>query len=366
MKIVEKLEYGKLATFIPNKSLPIYNWFYFKEGFSRDLVIELLRMSSKGFVLDPFCGSGTTLLACKEKGINAVGFDTMPLAVFVTRAKTNDYNGERLKKISKELLKERFKRVEYNVPKLVSNFFPRGVLDEIFFFKRRIMKLPEPERDFFLLALISASMKCSFAKKEGSVVKKVKKNIPPLRTMLRRQIYRMIKDLQKLKTKKCRIIVEEEDARTMDLEDIVDTVITSPPYLNKIDYPKLYRIENELFFPHRTVRRLRSFIGLSEDEEFNLVDSDLPAEAKRYFKDMYMVIENLYRACKKDAKVFMVVGNGCFPSGVVESDIILSELAENVGFHVDKIIVLNKRVCTTPSRRKIGISRESVLVWVKK
>jgi hypothetical protein len=32
----------ELATFTPNKRLPVYNWFYYKEGFSRELVMMLL------------------------------------------------------------------------------------------------------------------------------------------------------------------------------------------------------------------------------------------------------------------------------------------------------------------------------------
>ena len=29
-KITEKLEWGQLATFIPNKDIPRYRWFYYK------------------------------------------------------------------------------------------------------------------------------------------------------------------------------------------------------------------------------------------------------------------------------------------------------------------------------------------------
>src|SRR4030042_883114 len=108
----KRLDLGALATFVPNKPLPIYNWFYFKEGYSRDLVMLLLdryagaknnlNMSSTSpeasvSVLDPFVGSGTTLLACKERGIDSYGFDVSPLAVLAGRAKTNDYDIGELK-----------------------------------------------------------------------------------------------------------------------------------------------------------------------------------------------------------------------------------------------------------------------------
>ena len=61
-------------------------------------------------VLDPFMGSGTTLLACKERGIDCYGFDVSPLAVLASRAKTNDYDIAELKVAIKELSKSKFKR----------------------------------------------------------------------------------------------------------------------------------------------------------------------------------------------------------------------------------------------------------------
>ena len=41
----------------------------------------------RGRILDPFCGSGTTLVECAHAGISAVGCDVNPLAVFIANAK---------------------------------------------------------------------------------------------------------------------------------------------------------------------------------------------------------------------------------------------------------------------------------------
>lgn len=30
-----RLDYRQLVTYVPNKKLPVYNWFKYKEGFSR-------------------------------------------------------------------------------------------------------------------------------------------------------------------------------------------------------------------------------------------------------------------------------------------------------------------------------------------
>src|ERR1700690_3890488 len=77
--IEHRLDWRQLVTYVPNKKLPLYNWFKFKEGFSRDLVVRLFKEFAvrKGeTIFDPFAGCGTTLLAGKEFGINGVGIDT--------------------------------------------------------------------------------------------------------------------------------------------------------------------------------------------------------------------------------------------------------------------------------------------------
>ncbi len=48
--------------------------------------------TNTSIVLDPFCGSGTTLLECNNAGIQSVGVDINFLSVKISRAKTNVYD----------------------------------------------------------------------------------------------------------------------------------------------------------------------------------------------------------------------------------------------------------------------------------
>lgn len=55
----DKLDYRRLVTNVPNKKLPVYNWFKYKEGFSRQLVVNLLKywgVPPGDIILDPFAG----------------------------------------------------------------------------------------------------------------------------------------------------------------------------------------------------------------------------------------------------------------------------------------------------------------------
>ena len=79
---------AELVTFVPNKTEPIHNWFYYKEGFAKKLVewaIEEFKLEES--ILDCFCEVGTTLLTAKELDLKSIGFDASPLAAFVSEAK---------------------------------------------------------------------------------------------------------------------------------------------------------------------------------------------------------------------------------------------------------------------------------------
>jgi hypothetical protein len=379
MLVTERPEWGELATFVPNKGLPVYNWFYYKEGYSRDIVVKLIEefgLKKGATVLDPFCGTGTTLIACQEMGIDSMGLDVHSPAVFAATVKARKYDIPALQEAAAAILQERFQKpYSMQVSPLVKRSFARYTLEDIFFFRDRILPIKDHEaRDFLLLALMNVSMKCSYAWKDGAVIKIRKHPVPPLRKLLSRHVRFMVKDLKRLKRAKSRSSVGFGDARKTGIPaGSVDAVITSPPYLNKIEYARIYAIEEELFFSRAGLRPLRSHVGVHDsdilDAERKLRQIDERAcgnaQSIAYFSDMWEVVKELHRVCRKGAKVGMIVGNGCFPEGVVDSDMILSQMAEKAGFKALEVRVLSKRWCTRNRVDKVGVTRESLLIWEK-
>ncbi len=357
----DKPELGRYATFVPNKKEPVYNWLYYKEGFSKELVLwllDLMKVKENSLVLDSFCGVGTTLLACRQRGINSIGYDVQPSAVFAARVKTQNYDVSELKEQAKLLLKKKFVMIEHKFQPLFYKAFSKYVMEDIAFFENEIKQMDE-NSDFFLLALINAAMKCSYAWKDGSAIKIRKSPKPPLRVMLKRTIYRMTNDLENFETTNAQCIVEQKDARIMDLEDnIIGAVITSPPYLNQIDYTKVYEIEN--YFVGYPKPALRSYIGYSAEGY-----EELPYSSRAYFVDMEKVFQELYRVCRPSAKLAIVVGNGYVDGQIVESDILLAGIAEKIGFIVKKIFVVNKRFALEERTKKKGVLRESIIIMEK-
>lgn len=73
----------KLVSFQANKAVNSHRWYKYKEGFSVALiryVLEEARIDA-GPVLDPFAGSGTTLFAARERGIDSVGIELLPHSI---------------------------------------------------------------------------------------------------------------------------------------------------------------------------------------------------------------------------------------------------------------------------------------------
>lgn len=369
--VEERLEWKDLATYVPNKKLPVYNWFYYKEGFARELVVELIRMLSLkegDAVLDPFCGSGTTLLACKENGIKSVGYDVLPLSVFVSKVKAAEYGEKTLEMLEdnlRRISRARFYPARENLPKIFRKAFNKYALQDIAFLRKEIMNLDPEAREFFVLALVNAAIKCSYAYKDGSVVKFRKKPVPPMRKFFVRTAKKMLKDARKLHGR-AESTVEINDARRLPLEDeSMDAVITSPPYLNNIDYTKVYAIE-EFFVRGEPEPGVRAFVGLRSHETdcTFLEEIEMPLQARLYFEDMNFVLKEMYRVLKKGGRAAIVVGNG-YVDDVIESDIILSYLAEKIGFSVKKIYVLNKRFALEDRTVKKGVLRESLIILEK-
>jgi len=71
---------------------PAHDWYRFVLSFPPHLVRDSLKRLGIGprhVVLDPFCGTGTTIVECMKLGIPSIGIEANPMAYFASRVKTD-------------------------------------------------------------------------------------------------------------------------------------------------------------------------------------------------------------------------------------------------------------------------------------
>ncbi|MEA1925174.1 MAG: DNA methyltransferase [Candidatus Altiarchaeota archaeon] len=392
-------QYRDWVTFKAAKEEPVYNWFHYKEGFSPQLVWSLLKeldVKKGSSVIDPFCGTGTTLLACRDKSINSMGFDILPLSVFVANTKLQTgYDMQELSEKIRELTSLKFDKKNRRWPELrffnVKRAYSKYAYSDILFYRDKIMEIDdEKTRNFLFLGLLSIVIGCGNIKKDGGVLKIMKrKHIPPVKVLLRNRLNRMYWDFE---NKKTGLGADAEamlgDARGLPVEDnSVHACISSPPYLNWVDYTKVYAIELSLLLDSggelRRLRKetMRSHLGsrrgernppesirLSEimDRLWETPDSKKkPEVVLDYFADLSESLKTIHNSLVEGGRAALVISNTCMPSLTIDSDLIMAELSENIGFSIERILVSNVRWCDVGGIKKERPVRESIVVLKK-
>ncbi len=387
----ERNELGPYMTFQPDKKKPIFNWLYYKEAFSSNLVHSLVKeFDITGPVLDPFVGVGTVPLACKYDGIVSVGRDASPLAVLAATVKTRNYDDDFLKMVESEAQKV----LEYDKkrqPKFEWDFelfnpimaFPPRNFTTIRTIRENLEYVDDARvKDFLMVALLSILPQVSYVLKDGGVLKIVgNKRVGDAKAMFRKKIKRMLRDVREYG-----IVYDEPDiqvgsAMNLELADgCINGIITSPPYLNNVDYTKIYGLELSLIDPHINVKQLRqgmvrSFLRKGsqhiemrgDDRVYELLTErlgqNMPLIAYAYFSDMCRVIEECTRVLRKGGVCAMVVGNAVLERANIECDDILARLAQDYGMETE-VWVGSFRHADVPVKGKLPV-RESCIIMRK-
>ena len=385
---------------------PIYNWYSFKHSYSKTLVENLVKefdLKKGAWVMDPFCGGGTTLLACKELGINSKGFDILPFSVFLSNVKTRGYNVTKLLEEKKRF--NRFKNISMQIPSLTNipiakKAFSINVRNELIQIKQRIEEIKDSTvRDFYNLGMLSILESVSNTTKSGGFLR-IKKNrvkAEKVKEVFKNRINSMISDVQHfnkaIQWKGIDVSASCGDARAINTEKIYDAIITSPPYPNRHDYTRIYSLEMLFDFvkSNDDLKRiryntLRSHVEARKKYESTAyvkppVLNKLIGKVKKngtnnsmvigmlegYFEDMYLAIYEMLKRLKDKGKIAMVVSNVRFAGVNIPVDSILSEVGEQVGLKPKAIWVARYRGNSSQQMKeyKRKPSRESIVIWEK-
>jgi hypothetical protein len=412
-RIEENLKIGTLVSYQGNKNLPILRLYRYKEAFSFQFVRDFFTqygISQKDYVFDPFCGMGNTLFASCINGIQSIGTDRLPTAVFIAKTLPSllnlpsgvlSKNFEQAKKIF-----ERAAEAEIaDDVRIMKIAFSQENLSELKKWKTALAQMDNPGRDILQLLYLSVIEHCSYTAKDGQFLRYLpEKEVQNPTELLSQKVRAAEQDILSLKQfgwDKHALLPTVLQGDTRDLSDIhferePTFLLTSPPYANRYDYTRSYSLElcfnfienfeqlKELRFgilrshievkaedddasPHEALTEILEC--LSAKHQIKKLNNDrIPVMLLAYFVDMHKVIREWHRVCAKGAVVAMVVDNVRFEGEHVPVDLILSDLAEREGFEVEKVIVARYKGNSSQQMGKYGRLpvRESITVWRKK
>lgn len=228
-------------------------------------------------VLDPFCGSGTTLVQGNELGINSVGYDISAFNVMLCRAKTQKYDVDKVEKEVKDALgkmkafsKEAMELSGYSIPEesvhqlalfaskssledteYLQRWFAPQALEELLSYLHLIEKEGYEYSDLLKIILsrsarsarLTTHFDLDFPKQpqlEPYWCYKHSRTCQPTQSAYK-FLYRYsldtikrIEEFAKLRTD-AKVEIHHEDSRKAEIP-LIDGVMTSPPYVGLIDY----------------------------------------------------------------------------------------------------------------------------------
>ncbi|HEY3357468.1 MAG TPA: DNA methyltransferase [Polyangia bacterium] len=403
-----------LANRLRPEDRPAHDWYRFVLSYPPHLVRDYLArfgVGAGGAVLDPFCGTGTTLVECKRLGVASVGFEANPMAAFAAEVKT-DWTP------APAALAAAAERVAATAERLAAAPALRALPDEAAALLLRGSISPRPlHRALGLLAAIREQAAAGLARHAELALARVlvagignlhfgpevgvgpAKEDAPAVELWRAAALAMAADLEALAPGAATPArVHRADARDVAAllaPESLDAVITSPPYPNEKDYTRTTRLESVIlgFVSTRAeLRALKQGLVRSNTRGVYAADTDdqLVAghpviarvadeiEARRValgktsgFERLYARVTRLYfggmarhlaalrPALRPGARLAYVVGDqASYLRVMIRTGQLLASLADGLGYEVEGIDLFRTRLATA-TREQL---REEVVV----
>jgi len=401
---------------------PIHDWYRFVLSFPPHLVRHYLDRFALGpsqRVLDPFAGTGTTLVECKRRRLASVGIEANPMAYFACRTKVNwrpdpeglrAYAQAQAQQVEQELRWFPGDGLRHTLPEaservLLRNAISPQPLHKILMLLRALDHDQHPEYyDHGRLALVKAALAASnlrFAP-EASVVRQ--RQDAPLVDLWVQGVDAIASDLQTvLETlpgiEAVPTTVHQGDARQLPPllpPESIDAVITSPPYPNEKDYTRTTRLESVLlgFIRDRSeLRRVKQTLIRSNSRSIYSADDDdrwiqdypeilaLAQQIERsrrdqgktsgfsrlysrvvtlYFGGMARHLAELRPSLRPGAQLAYVVGDQASYLGVlIQTGQLLAHIAASLGYEVTAIDLFRRRRVAS---KNLALREEVVLL----
>jgi DNA modification methylase len=327
-------------------------------------------------ILDPFSGSGTTNLEALLCRRHSVGIDIDPFSRFIAKVKTKPLNESELKFTQSQLVEglvnyQASDVKEKEIPSFPyrDTWFKKEIILELSYIKKIISSLDTSEdiKSFYLVCLSSIIREVSNADNNCTrtvIRKKFNKPIYPadaLKKFAERiliEIPKMIQLSQIYPSDIQTMFPDNMDAKNLNFADnYFDLAITSPPYVNAVDYPRTHQLEIYWlgFFENSLTPLKKKQVGTESvssrfykylhridveeaDQKITAIFEKDPRRAYiayQYLADMRKNLEEVYKVLKVGKYYIIVVGNNTIRGTTFENWKYIMSLAEQVGFTVE-------------------------------
>lgn len=412
---VEIVENAQPIQFTPNINEHIHRWAPYVQGFSASFVQRILDKYSDEYrnpvVFDPFAGCGTVLVQAKLNGCKSVGIELNPLLQFIAQTKLNcwDVSPHQLLKICAEMTWDKrcsapsfLKSTSQFRPAVLGNLeLINGGISSVEACTEKQKKI----KDLLRLAFSAILTECSNLKRSpclGYVKDKVVHDSAPF-VLFNTKIQEIADDLCLIQSQYKDFIYTDSEviysnAMSYRHKNKFDLVITSPPYMNGLDYVMNYKIEMgwlEFVQSRKDLKKIKDDMVVCDNVSKGLIrgfhDStatytniwieeikssieetisrrgayrrpDMPYIVHKYFDDIFKVMANVIASLKPGGRFILVVGDSLIADVYVPTDLLVTKIGQDLGFKIEKIEKVRERRSGQIRSYKL---RESIVTLLK-
>jgi len=380
-------------TFKFNQNLGRHGWLRLTPAYGVKLVERLLAsVDADGMILDPFSGTATTGLVAAERGKKAFAFDINPFLVWLGNAKCQNYSEDGLREIRQQV---QAGMLDYKTAIAQENWTPQIFKIERWWTADTLQAIAalrtvlvhhfgEPGHNPYSLIWIAFCRliieTSSAAFNHVSMSFSNQSNFCDFTEVL--ELFNLILETI-LKTASHPIPgfaqIQETDSRNiLGLNEIkFSTIITSPPYPNRMSYIRELRPYMYWTKFLKTAKEAGEIdwkaiggtwgIATSRLIQWEMEETNLPAplfstveqikksEGKnaelmgiyvlKYFHDMHLHLASLQNRLEKQAKLYYIVGNSTFFGNSVDTAALLAESMQMLGYQQVHSEIIRKRNC---------------------
>lgn len=292
-----------------------------------------------GLVLDPYCGSGTTLLEAARLGCSTIGTDCNPIAILIAKCKLTNLKNQDISAIEAMIARAEESSSKSNLLKKPlhdfegrDHWFTLQAQKEISWILSEIETHPADSAITIVAKTALSAIINKISNQDGETrYARIDKNHEAgftLTTFYKKlqKLMESIIDRGPIENQFNRLYLVDIKQKLPIDDNSVDLIITSPPYANTMDYYLYHKQRmNILGYEFRNV--LNAEIG--SRHEF----SSKKAPIDKWDEDYFLGINEMARTLKRGASAFVVIGDSQIAGKLISGAITTEKAALRAGLH---------------------------------